>query len=129
MNNKKISVIVPIYNELKSIEQFLIRLSDSLAKLEFPYEIIFVDDNSTDGTYEYLSRFRKSKKIILHKKQGRCGKAFSLLEGFTIATGSIIAMIDSDLQYPPEEIPAMVGLLDKADIVVANRKKYKGPIL
>jgi len=38
------------------------------------------------------------------------GKAFSLLEGFTIASGTIIAMIDSDLQYPPEEIPAMVGL-------------------
>ena len=129
MNNKKISVIVPIYNELKSIEQFLIRLSDSLAKLEFPYEIIFVDDNSTDGTYEYLSRFRKSNKIILHKKQGKSGKAFSLLEGFKLASGSIIAMIDSDLQYPPEEIPSMVEALEKSDIVVANRKVYKGPVL
>jgi len=62
MNNKKISVIVPVYNELKNIEQFIVRLSDSLATINIPFEIIFVDDHSTDGTYEYLERFRKSKK-------------------------------------------------------------------
>lgn len=126
--NKKISVIVPIYNELKNIEQLIVRLSDALTKIELPFEIIFVDDHSTDGTYEYLQRFRKSKKIILNKKTGAKGKAFSLIEGFNIASGSIIVMIDSDLQYPPEEIPAMVGFLDKADIVVANRKDYKGSL-
>lgn len=126
MNNKKISVVVPIYNELKNIEQLIVRLSDALATTDIPYEIIFVDDHSTDGTYEYLQRFKKSKKIVLHKKQGKRGKAFSLMEGFQKATGSIIAMIDADLQYPPEEIPKMIKLVGKADIVVAKRRNYKG---
>ena len=126
--NKKISVIVPIYNELKNIESLIVRLSDSLAEIAIPYEIIFIDDNSTDGTYEYLERFSKSKKIVLRKKSGPRGKAFSLMEGFGIAKGTIVAMIDADLQYPPEEIPAMVALLDKVDVVVGERRNYKGSL-
>ncbi len=129
MNNKKISVIVPIYNELKNIEQLIVRLSDALTTIGIPYEIIFVDDHSTDGTYEYLERFKKSKKIVLQRKVGKKGKAFSLIEGFQKASGSILAMIDADLQYPPEEIPKMVNLLEKADVVVAKRANYKGSLL
>lgn len=125
LKDKMVSVVVPVYNELKNIETLIIRLSDSLSKLDTPYEIIFVDDNSTDGTSEYLERYKGSKKIILVKKQGKPGKAYCLLEGFKKANGAIIAMIDADLQYPPEAIVEMVKKLDKADIVVANRRQYK----
>ncbi|MDO8658205.1 MAG: glycosyltransferase [Candidatus Levybacteria bacterium] len=124
LKDQMVSVVVPVYNELKNIETLLIRLSDSLSKLDVPYEIIFVDDNSTDGTSEYLERYIGSKKIILVKKQGKPGKAYCLLEGFEKANGAIIAMIDADLQYPPEAIVEMVKRLDKADIVVANRRQY-----
>ena len=108
---KKISVIVPVYNELKNIEELMFRLTSSLHKSDIPYEIIFVDDHSTDGTYEYLKQFTDSSQIILHRKIGNRGKAYSLIEGFERASGTILAMIDADLQYPPEEIPNMVRVL------------------
>lgn len=127
-NKQSISVIVPIYNELKNIPQLIARLSDSLAKTGVPYEIIFVDDRSTDGTRELLEKYADNKHIIVMKKQGKAGKAYSLFEGFAEARGTVIAMIDADLQYPPEEIPKMIEHLDKADVVVTDRIEYSGSL-
>ncbi len=129
MNNmKKISVVIPIYNEAKSIVELINRLRTSLLKVKF--ELIFVDDHSTDETDEICKSFGKNKEIIFLKKKGKKGKAFSLIEGFQASTGDVIAMIDGDLQYPPEAIPEMAKLLDdKADVVVANRKDYKDSLM
>ncbi|MEK7517150.1 MAG: glycosyltransferase, partial [Patescibacteria group bacterium] len=135
MKNKKISIIVPVYNEADSIDMFLARIYSAFDKSKLTFEIIFADDNSTDGTFEKIQKISKSvnknkgKKIKLFRKEGKKGKAFSLIEGFRRATGSVIAMTDGDLQYPPEAIPLMVDELENADIVVANRKSYDGAIL
>ena len=123
---QSVSVIVPIYNEYKNIPQLIARLSHSLTKTGMPYEIIFVDDRSTDGTRELLKKYADNKQIFVMGKQGTAGKAYSLFEGFAKARGTVIAMIDADLQYPPEEIPQMVKLLDNADVVVTDRKEYSG---
>ncbi len=124
----KISIVVPTYNESENIELFLKRLGSSLKKTKHTFEVIFIDDHSTDGTYEYLQNFsKKTASVSVMTKQGKKGKSFSLLEGFAKAKGDIIVMIDSDLQYPPEAIPHMILLLDTADIVVANRVRYSGP--
>ena len=138
----KISIVVPVYNEISIIEKFHKELDSSLLKLKLPYEIIYVDDYSGDGTYEWLERRIKGIKStrsvkginsaprgifdikgevrVLHKI-GKKGKAYSLIQGFEIASGTIFVMIDGDLQYPPSAIPGMVKQLDKSDIVVADR--------
>ncbi len=122
-NAVQISVIVPTYNERKNIEELVTRLVEALRQTRKPFEIIFVDDRSYDGTYELLAKL-SSKTIRVFRKKGKRGKAFSLYEGFSYAQGDHIVMIDADLQYPPEEIPHMLEKLETSDIVVANRKRY-----
>src|SRR3989344_7720336 len=122
MNKKKITIVVPTYNERRNVNDLTHRVADSLEQAGLPYELLFVDDHSNDGTPEYLDSVANQFPIRILPKQGKKGKAYSLLEGFQEADGEIVAMIDADLQYPPEAIPEMVKKLDEFDIVVANRK-------
>lgn len=123
---KSISLVIPVYNELRNIAKLIDRISIIFESHDIDFELIFVDDHSTDGTYEYLQRFEKSKHVTLLKKIGKPGKSYSLLEGFAIARHAAVGMIDADLQYPPEALPQMLAKLATHDIVVANRKTYKG---
>lgn len=123
MMNTKISVIVPVYNEIKNLQTFVQRLSDVLSKTKLPFEVLLVDDNSTDGSYEYIRSLNK-KGFKAIRKDGKQGKAFSLYQGLQASKGDIIITIDADLQYAPEEIPAMITKLNTSDVVVANRQKY-----
>ncbi len=121
---QKISVVIPVYNELGNIEPLNALLLAELKTTKLLFELIYVDDYSSDGTYEYLLKQSKSKNITVKRKQGKRGKAYSLIEGFHYATGDVLVMIDGDLQYPPSAIPGMVDMLRHGDIIVANRKKY-----
>jgi cellulose synthase/poly-beta-1,6-N-acetylglucosamine synthase-like glycosyltransferase/glycosyltransferase involved in cell wall biosynthesis len=141
--NQIISVVVPVYNEIGNVIDFHTTLTQALARTRQPFEVIYVDDNSTDGTYEWLKRvqryatktlgsrhnsgFKMPHTVKVLRKQGLQGKAYSLLEGFAEAKGSIFVMIDGDMQYPPQAIPEMINELTKqnADIIVAKRKDYK----
>ena len=125
---KSLSVIVPVYNEIGNVQQFHTQLLKTLNGYKMPYEIIYIDDNSSDGTFEWLQSVTKAS-IKAVRKDGTKGKAFSLMQGFKLAKGDALAMIDGDLQYPPESIPEMVNELATSDIVVANRKKYKDSAL
>lgn len=122
----KISVVVPVYNEIKIIKTFHDRLIESLRVLKRPFEIIYVDDRSNDGTYKWLVKqageAKKNEVIRVLRKQGKKGKAYSLIEGFDKAQGAIFVMIDADMQYPPSAIPEMVSKLANSDIVVAERQ-------
>ncbi len=119
----KVSVVVPVYNEIKIIQTFHDRLIESLRVLKQPFEIIYVDDHSNDGTYSWL--VKQGGFIRVLRKQGKKGKAYSLIEGFDKAQGTIFAMIDADMQYPPSAIPEMVRKLENVDIVVADRQYEK----
>lgn len=120
---QSLSVVVPVYNEIGNIEQFHHKLLQTLEKYHAAYEIIFVDDHSTDGTFEWLQNVvTPSCKVF--RKSGIKGKAYSLVQGFQAATGDILLMIDGDLQYPPEKILDFVKELNHADIIVAERKDY-----
>jgi cellulose synthase/poly-beta-1,6-N-acetylglucosamine synthase-like glycosyltransferase/glycosyltransferase involved in cell wall biosynthesis len=118
-----ISIIVPVYNERENIEHFHKQLLKVLDKLSSNYEIIYIDDRSTDGTYQWLRRNVNTETVTVLEKRGKKGKAYSLVEGFSAAQGDILGMIDGDLQYPPQALPEMLKQLSTgADIVVANRK-------
>lgn len=125
---KKLSVIVPIFNEEKVLPELVKQLTQFLSKTKIEHELIFIDDHSTDKTDQFFKRI-KAKNIVFQKKNGKKGKAYSLVQGFEAATGDVLCMIDGDLQYPPAAIPQMVKALKEADVVVANRRDYQDSLL
>nr|MBP7832802.1 glycosyltransferase [Candidatus Levybacteria bacterium] len=123
--NKKISVIIPTLNEEKNIPELIKRLDTSLTKGGFTYELIFVDDNSTDNTRQVIESHSKTHPVSLYIKKGKKGKAYSISEGITYAKHPHIGIIDADLQYPPEDIASMAQKLESSDVVVAKRTQYQ----
>ncbi len=121
-----ISIIVPTLNEEKNVKNLCERIHRSVSKTGTPYEIIFVDDFSTDATGAKIKMLAKTYPISLHVKRGSRGKAQSILEGCAYAKYDVYAFIDADLQYPPEALPAMIASLtqNNADVVVTNRKLH-----
>src|SRR5258708_28701096 len=90
-----VSIIIPVYNEIKNLPRLEEVLLSSMGKSGYTYEIIFIDDNSQDGTYEYLLESGKKNPISVYRKSGKKGKAYSLMEGFKRAKGTILGMIDA----------------------------------
>ncbi|MFX1392257.1 MAG: glycosyltransferase family 2 protein [Promethearchaeota archaeon] len=115
-----ISIIIPLYNEEKSIRNIINRIPNF-----YDYEIIIVDDGSTDNSIEEILKIkRKNIKLIRHKKNQ--GYGASILDGIKRAKGDIIITIDSDGQHNPEEIPVLIEPLlnNESDIVIGSR--YEG---
>ena len=121
-----ISVIVPTLNEAESVPVLVKRLAASFAVSGIDYEVVFVDDNSTDGTPDVIKSLMANYPVRYLKKQGPRGKAYSLLEGFAAADNEILCMIDADLQYPPEAIVPMYSLMSSTntDVVLTNRQDH-----
>jgi undecaprenyl-phosphate 4-deoxy-4-formamido-L-arabinose transferase len=122
------SVIITCYFEEQSIDIFYERLSNTLKTLGRSYEIIFINDGSTDRTFEKLRRIFESDNLVtavidLFKNTGQ-GNAKT--PGVMIAKGKAMVVIDSDLQLDPEELPRLVSVYDKGyDIVSGYREKRK----
>ena len=124
-----LDVIIPVKNEAENINELVQRIDTSLRKVNIDYRIIFVDDYSTDNTLAEIVKASQNYPVAFHIKAGRAGKAYSILEGSSLATSEYIAMIDGDLQYPPEALPSMYELAKQHGVVVANRKKRKTSLL
>jgi len=120
-----LSVIVPTFNEEANVTSLVEKIHNALSQAKINYEIIFIDDHSTDQTQNIISNLAIYYPIISATKVGKKGKSYSILEGAKFAQFDNIAMIDADLQYPPEALPKMVGMLKSSDLVISNRKKYK----
>lgn len=125
MKPQPITIIVPVKNESPVLEPLVTRIDATCRKADIPYTIVCVDDNSTDDSVDRLLRLAQNYPIRIHRKQGKPGKAYSILEGVAYATTEYVLMIDSDLQYAPEAIPAMVAKVPRYGVVIANRKVYK----
>src|SRR5680860_1115014 len=107
-----ISVVVPAFNEEESLEAFYKVLIPNLTKLGKNYEVIFVDDGSTDRTLEILENIeRKTKNVKVFSFRRNQGKAEALTFGFQKATGDYIVTLDADLQDRPEEIEKLLNKL------------------
>ena len=116
----KISIIIPCFNENKTVETLL----DKINKLNYyNKEIIVIDDYSTDGTREILSKIKSDKiqKLILNDQN--YGKGYSLHRGIKEATGDILIVQDADLEYDPEDYPKLIEPIKKniADVVYGSR--------
>ncbi len=127
----KISVVVPLFNEKESLRELHRQLSTALCTLEKPIEILFIDDGSSDGSFEVLKSLRASDlsvRAIQFRKN--YGKAAALATGFKKARGNIIVTIDADLQDDPAEIPNLLKKLDEGyDLVSGWKKQRRDPFI
>jgi len=125
-----ISVVIPAYNEEKNIIHLHRELKEALDNLNKDYEIIFVDDGSTDNTFEVLKKLHKeNKNIKIIQFQKNFKKAAALSAGFKEAEGRIVITMDADLQDDPKEIPKLLArLYGGLDVVVGWKYKRKDPI-
>ena len=123
---KKISIIIPCYNECNTIESILDAVHASPVQNK---EIIVIDDMSTDGCRAKLTTKLKDRvdQLILHDKNP--GKGAALRSGFKAASGDIIIIQDADLEYDPQEYPILIQpiLEGKADVVYGSRFFTSGP--
>ena len=111
-----ISVIIPVYNEENSIIELSNQLNDVLSPLSKKYEIIFVDDGSTDKTVDKINEI-KNENVKLIQFQRNFGKSMALSCGFSDSKGDIVVTMDGDLQDDPKEIPRFIEELQKYDMV------------
>ena len=121
----KLSVIIPVYNEINTIGEILTRVLE----VDLPKEVIVVDDYSTDGTREFLKKYgagikKESKdEVRIFYQPQNMGKGAALRAGFKEATGEIVIIQDADLEYHPQEYPKLIEpILDgRADVVYGSR--------
>jgi glycosyltransferase involved in cell wall biosynthesis len=126
---RKLSVIVPVFNEMQSLEQLHLRLRAVLERLGTANEIIFVDDGSTDASQkvikEIIAKDSCCKGIFLRKN---FGKSRALQAGFRHISGDLIITMDADLQDDPEDIPAFIEQIDAGyDLVTGWKKDRNDP--
>jgi membrane-associated phospholipid phosphatase len=120
-----LSLVIPCYNEAENVPTLLTRVEAALALTGKPFEVVIVDDGSTDATPRLLHEAMKTKpwlRVIRMAKNGGQSAAFEA--GFEAARGDVIATIDADLQNDPEEIPRLLPMLDeqKVDMITGWRK-------
>lgn len=114
--SKRASFIVPAFNEADNILPFYEEFSSAFGPSEFEYELIFIDDGSSDGTRERLKRLAASKPHVVAISFSRnFGKEAAIWAGLNNATGDYIGIIDADLQQPPADALSMLRMLDSDD--------------
>ncbi|MHB9028915.1 MAG: glycosyltransferase family 2 protein [Candidatus Latescibacterota bacterium] len=123
---KKLSVVVPLYNERESLAELHGRIVAAVRTLGAEYEIVFVDDGSIDGSFEVLREIREcDPNVKIIRFLANSGKAAGLQAGFDAATGDYLVTMDADLQDDPAEIPALVAALEGGLDMVSGWKKER----
>lgn len=130
MNKMRISVVVPAYNERDNIKPLYEKVKSVLDRITKDYEIIIVDDGSTDGTFEAIREInKKDKRLVGIKFQRNFQKAAALSAGFAKASGDVIVTMDADLQDDPEEIPKFLEKIRQGnDIVIGWRHEREDSV-
>lgn len=133
MEEKKIdiSVVVPLFNEAESLEELRAWISRVMDAKGFSYEIIFVSDGSTDGSWEKIEAFAQIDAHVRGIKFRRnYGKSPALFCGFRMASGRVVITMDADLQDSPDEIPELYRMIveDGFDLVSGYKKKRYDPL-
>jgi dolichol-phosphate mannosyltransferase len=119
-----ISVVVPTYKEAKSIQEVIRRSGIALSRAGEEYELIVVDDNSGDGTAELAEELSSEYPVRVIRRAGRMGLATAVVDGWRLARGDMLGVIDADLQHPPEILGALVSALHQSNANLAVASRY-----
>jgi glycosyltransferase involved in cell wall biosynthesis len=125
------SFVIPLYNEEESLEELTARINDTMQAHGGSYEILYVNDGSTDGSMDVLRRLQRQdpERLRVISFRRNYGKSAGLREGIARARGEIIATMDADLQDDPCCVPDMAAMLDQGwDMVSGWKKKRHDPI-
>jgi len=119
LTNPLLTVVMPVYNELATVEEVIRRV----LALPLRVQLVVVDDCSTDGTGDLLARLRDELGFTLVRQPKNQGKGAALRTGFTQVSGDLVVIQDADLEYSPEELPALIELIceGRADVVYGSR--------
>jgi len=126
-----ISVVVPLYNERESLEELYVWIRRVVEKHGLATEIIFIDDGSTDGSWEVVERLAANDSDLHGIRFGRnYGKSAALYCGFDAARGDVVITMDADLQDSPDEIPELYRIIkeENCDLVSGWKKDRRDPI-
>ncbi|MBM4074053.1 MAG: glycosyltransferase family 2 protein [Planctomycetes bacterium] len=122
----KFSLIIPVFNEVESLQELHRQIADIATKASLDVEILFVDDGSRDGSWDIISRLAN----VDHRVRGirfrrNFGKAAAIASGLKVAVGDVVMTMDADLQDDPAEIPRFIAKLDEGHDVVNGWKRHR----
>ena len=127
----KLSIVIPLLNEAESLPELHSWIYDVLTKNNLSYELILIDDGSTDTSWNIIEELAlKDKNIKAIKFQKNYGKSAAFQKGFELATGQVVITMDADLQDSPEEIPELYRMIveDNFDLVSGWKKNRQDPL-
>ena len=127
MSTPFLSIVVPIHNESASIPELFVELAASLREWGRPYEVLAIDDGSTDDSFERLLGIQAAEsRVRVVRFRRNFGQTAAFAAGFALARGQIVVTCDGDLQNDPHDIPALVAMVEQgADIACGWRQERK----
>ncbi len=121
-SENRFSLVVPTLNEAGNIDSVIAALTDALSGTQVEYEIVVVDDGSTDGTVEQVREWTKrDPRIRFFSRVGERGLAGAVLYGWSQSRANLLGVMDADLQHPPDLLPELLKEAERADIAIASR--------
>ena len=131
IESPEISILIPLLNEEESLAELYDKITSALKNLTKSYEIVFIDDGSTDRSYEVLENlYQKDRRICVYQFRKNYGKSAALSCGFQMAKGQYIITMDADLQDDPEEIPKLIAKFNEGfDLISGWKKKRYDPFI
>jgi dolichol-phosphate mannosyltransferase len=116
------ALVIPTLNEAGNIDEALDKVFGALRKTQYKFEILVVDDGSTDGTVEKVCEWSKrDARVRLLARTGERGLAGAVLYGWSQSRASLLGVMDADLQHPPQLLPKLLKDVERADIAIASR--------
>jgi dolichol-phosphate mannosyltransferase len=126
VGGEMISVVIPVFNEEDSIPELYEQLRTTLTEIPSPFEILFVNDGSTDGTQSELAKCaRDDSRIKVITLRRNFGQTAAMMAGIDLAGGEIVVLMDGDLQNDPADIPRLVSTLQQGYDVVSGWRKHR----
>jgi dolichol-phosphate mannosyltransferase len=124
--NPDISLVIPVFNEVLNLETLAAEIVAAMASQGLTYEVLFIDDGSSDGSFELLCRLAKTEpRFRVLRLQRNSGQSAALAAGFRAARGPRLVTLDSDLQNDPADVPRLLAELEDCDLVSGVRAKRR----